>query len=557
MFVDFRSHDRGKEIEADIAVVGAGPAGISLAQTFLGTQTRVCLIESGDTGRSGEIQELAAGEVAGQPYFTLDTCRFRRFGGSLNGWPSLLRHASTVIAPMAPIDFAVRSWVPHSGWPIAPEALEPFYAHAQSLFRAGPWNYAPEAYEGDRQFLAFDPRLLATTIWQSIRDFNWGDHWGNSFRRAANITVLTNATAVEILTDDTAHVAHGLRVFTLGGEQGTVRARSIVLAAGGLENARLLLLSRHYAKTGLGNGADVVGRYFMEHPHTFTASVEFAGDRDWLSSYKDLLVNGTGVRAGIATSATAQRQLEILNHSAIIVDRFLVAGEQESASYLAAKELIMQLVTRRVSTSSLRHLATLLRDVPTAMRGIRRHRAGRTGALYTRSEQSPNPDSRITLSSQRDRLGLPQAKLTWRLNRLDKLTVRRSVELIGREFERLGVGRVTPDDWLTADEDSWPDFVRGGYHHLGTTRMGTDPRTSVVDPHCQVHGLANLYVAGSSVFPTGSHVNPTFTIVALALRLARHLKLELDKPAVATARAKRPAVARTRRRQALGAPSVH
>ena len=194
----------------------------------------------------------------------------------------------------------------------------------------------------------------------------------------------------------------------------------------------------------------------------------------------------------------------------------------------------MQLVTRRLGKSSVNHLATILGDLPTAIRGIKEHRAGRTGALYTRSEQSPNPDSRVTLSDQRDRFGLPRAKLTWRLNSLDKLTVRKSVELIAQEFERLHIGRVTPDRWLVSDDRTWPDFVRGGYHHLGTTRMGSNPRTSVVNSDCRVHGLANLYVAGSSVFPTGSHVNPTLTITALALRLAQHLKLELNRPSIAT-----------------------
>jgi choline dehydrogenase-like flavoprotein len=222
-----------------------------------------------------------------------------------------------------------------------------------------------------------------------------------------------------------------------------------------------------------------------------------------------------------------------LNHSAIVVDRFLARGDQESAGYLAAKELIMQLVTRRLDQSSAKHLATILRDLPTAVRGIKEHRAGRTGALYTRSEQSPNRDSRITLSDQRDRFGLPHAKLVWRLNSLDKLTIRKSVELIAGEFERLHLARVRPDRWLVSDDHTWPNFVRGGYHHLGTTRMGSNLRTSVVNADCRIHGLANLYVAGSSVFSTGSHVNPTLTITALALRLAQHLKRELSRPTLA------------------------
>jgi choline dehydrogenase-like flavoprotein len=194
----------------------------------------------------------------------------------------------------------------------------------------------------------------------------------------------------------------------------------------------------------------------------------------------------------------------------------------------------MQLVTRRIDRSSVKHLATILRDLPTAVRGIKEYRAGHTGALYTRSEQSPNRDSRVTLADQRDRFGLPRARLIWRLSGLDKLTIRKSVDLIAQEFERLHLARVRPDRWLVSDDHTWPDFVRGGYHHLGTTRMGSNLRTSVVNADCRVHGLANLYIAGSSVFPTGSHVNPTLTITALALRLAQHLKRELNRLTVAT-----------------------
>jgi choline dehydrogenase-like flavoprotein len=534
MFIDLRSYPLADSVEYDIAIVGAGPAGIALAQTFLGTPTRLCLIESGDTTHSSAAQELAVGENAGQSYFTLDTCRFRRFGGSLNGWPPILRHAGTVIAPMTEIDFVRRPWVPDSGWPINLQTLEPYYAHAQSMFATGPWNYAPAAYEGDRRFLHYDPDLLVTTIWQSISGFNWGDYWGKSFQCAPNITVLTNATATEILTDDTGQVARGLRVCALTGNAEDVRARVIVLAAGGIENARLLLLSHHHTEAGLGNRYGVVGRYFMEHPHTFSASVTFRGERTWLNAYKDFQVNGHGLRAGIATSAKAQRNFKLLNHSAILVDRFLAVGDQESAGYMAAKELIMQLVARRLDKSSMKRVATIARHLPTIIRGINERRAGRTGALYTRSEQSPNRDSRVTLSDRRDGFGLRRAKLIWRLNSLDKWTIKKSVELIAHEFERLGIGQVTPDHWLVSDDNSWPDFVRGGYHHLGTTRMGSNPRSSVVDPNCQVHGIANLYVAGSSVFPTGSHVNPTLTITALALRLAQHLKSELNRHAAIT-----------------------
>ncbi len=144
--------------------------------------------------------------------------------------------------------------------------------------------------------------------------------------------------------------------------------------------------------------------------------------------------------------------------------------------------------------------------------------------LYTRLEQTPNPDSRTVLTAEQDRFGLKRIALDWRLSELDKLSLRRSQELIGAEFGRLGVARLRIDDWVLAEDNNWPDDLQGGYHHMGTARMSGDPKQGVVDRDCRVHGIDNLYVAGSAVFPTSGWVNPTLTIVALALRLADHLK---------------------------------
>ena len=144
--------------------------------------------------------------------------------------------------------------------------------------------------------------------------------------------------------------------------------------------------------------------------------------------------------------------------------------------------------------------------------------------FYTRLEQCPNPDSRVKLIGEQDALGLNRIALDWQLTDLDKRSLRRSQELIGAEFGRLGVGRFKLDDWLLADDNSWPEDLHGGHHHMGTCRMSDDPKRGVVDRDCRVHGFDNLYVAGSAVYPTTGYVNPTLTVVALALRLADHLK---------------------------------
>jgi choline dehydrogenase-like flavoprotein len=144
--------------------------------------------------------------------------------------------------------------------------------------------------------------------------------------------------------------------------------------------------------------------------------------------------------------------------------------------------------------------------------------------MMTRQEQAPNPDSRVTLSTEKDALGVPRAKLDWRVTDLDKRSIRTFYQLLGREMGRSGTGRVQIKDWLLSDDKTWPSFISGGWHHLGTTRMSADPKQGVVDANCKVHGIANLYIGGAAVYATAGAVNPTLTLVALSLRLADHLR---------------------------------
>jgi choline dehydrogenase-like flavoprotein len=148
----------------------------------------------------------------------------------------------------------------------------------------------------------------------------------------------------------------------------------------------------------------------------------------------------------------------------------------------------------------------------------------RTFRLFSRQEQAPNPASRVTLAAERDAMGVPRVRFDWRLTALDKRSMRTFYAVLGREVGRQGAGRVQVLEWLRDDDVTWPAFVSGGWHHMGTTRMHPDPTRGVVDADCRVHGVANLYVAGASVYPTSGSANPTLTLVALALRLADHLK---------------------------------
>ena len=145
--------------------------------------------------------------------------------------------------------------------------------------------------------------------------------------------------------------------------------------------------------------------------------------------------------------------------------------------------------------------------------------------MFTRIEQAPNPDCRVTLDAERDGLGVPRADLHWELSSLEKRSIRKIYELLGQEVGRAGVGRIKLMDYLTDQKDqSWPSFTGGGWHHMGTTRMSDDPKQGVVDADCKVHGISNLFIAGSSCFTTAGAANPTLTLVALTLRLSDHIK---------------------------------
>src|SRR5882762_6844211 len=144
--------------------------------------------------------------------------------------------------------------------------------------------------------------------------------------------------------------------------------------------------------------------------------------------------------------------------------------------------------------------------------------------LFTRMEQSPNPNSRIQLDHERDELGVPRATLDWQLSSIDKRSIRKLHEVIGEEVGRSELGRVRLMDWLQEETNEWPSTLGGGWHHMGTTRMTDDPKDGVVDANCKVFGIQNLYMAGSSCFPTSGSANPTLTLLALTFRLSEHLK---------------------------------
>src|SRR5215470_1587204 len=525
MFLDLRQVPDGTTLEADLCIVGAGAAGITIARQFIGRPIAILVIESGGLEFDEATQSLYRGAIVGRPYFDLDVTRLRYFGGSTNHWGGWC-------APLHDIDFEARDWVPHSGWPIARRDLESYYSAAQLLVEIGPPTYDPLIWQDDKHhFPPFLPERMVTQIMQlSEPATHFGARYRDDLAKADNVRVLLNANALGVDSNVGATSVEGVRLATLSGVRATVHARAVIVACGGLETPRVLLLSNNVVPAGLGNHHDLVGRFFMEHPHIVTGSLFATDAGTWHHGLSQRFVKyGTLIQPVIATSPVAQREEGMLGYSANFETPVAL-----SAGYPAYRHIRDSLANRRLPDHLARDVWDMVTGLDDVARGIFRatpsnpyhppYDLSRPIRFYTRLEQCPNPESRVKLIGERDALGLNRIALDWRLTELDKRSLRHSQELIGAEFGRLGVGRFKLDDWVLADDHSWPDDLHGGHHHMGTCRMSDDPKQGVVDRDCRVHGFDNLYVAGSAVYPTTGYVNPTLTVVALALRLADHLK---------------------------------
>jgi choline dehydrogenase-like flavoprotein len=325
---------------------------------------------------------------------------------------------------------------------------------------------------------------------------------------------LLHANVVNIEAAEEGHNVTALAVRTLNGRSHSVTARYYVLATGGLENARMLLLSNDVVAAGLGNQHDLVGRFFMEHPHLSDFCEIVVADLQRLPRiYRERVsANGHNVKVAFNPSERFLRERKLLNATFM----YGVAGEYRSDAPSDSPRR-----AKGLQADVLLAARRFLSDGPGPVKGGDPGYLGAWLGVGCACEQIPNPDSRVSLSDERDRLGLRKIKLDWRLTEQDRRSLVAHMRSLALEFGALGIGRTV----LKVDDDGrWPDAVAGGSHHMGTTRMHDDPRQGVVDRNCRVHGIDNLYVAGSSVFPTSGAANPTLTIVALSLRLADQLK---------------------------------
>ena len=502
MHKDARKLEDSSILEGDICIVGAGAAGISLALELNKSYKKVILLESGGFEYDESSQQLNNGTNIGQKYFPLKSSRLRLFGGTTGIW-------SGFCAPLDSIDFEDRYWIPHSGWPITKKELTPFYERAQRVLELGPYNYDPEYWES----LLGVPKLdlntseVYTKMWQKSPPTRMGEKYRNEIINSENVELYTFANLTNIDLTENAKEVRQLEVKTISGKRFNVRANCYVMACGAIQNTRQLLHANSVMKRGVGNQNDLVGRYFMEHPHVDSAEICLAEGIN-MDLYYESILSGSSFGM-LALSEQNQREKQLLNYSAQLI----------SATFDSQRNWNVDMFPE--NPKNVLAYAESLDEI----RSDRDPRKPETTyyILSTRIEQAPNSNSRITLSDTKDVFGIPEYNLDWRLSALDKKTILEANKVIGNELGKNGLGRLHLQDWLFEKEDIWSENLTGGWHHMGTTRMHNNPKKGVVDENLKVHGSTNLYIAGSSVFPTSGTANPTLTIVALSIRLADYL----------------------------------
>ncbi|MFI7586444.1 FAD-dependent oxidoreductase [Spongisporangium articulatum] len=554
----------GTVLDADVCIVGGGPAGLSVALALVAAITasgieplpeapRVVLLEAGDD----RLVQLGSGTRVsdGNPYpgGDINTTRAHYLGGTAGIWSYEMSNApgdpgdddrGCRYAPMDEVDFEARTAVPHSGWPLKRGDLDPWYEKAQPVAGLGPAQYTPEPWAGPgREVLHLDDSLVETQMFQfaGSRKFTQGVV---GRLRAAGVRLVTRADVTALETDGSGRVT-AVRWRGSDGTTGTVNARAVVLAAGGIENSRLLLRTATAAGgdagPGLGNTYDQVGRYWMEHPIVrggIIVTRPGAGLAGLLGLYdahwQDSATGPVKVMAKFSINPTVVRERGLVSTALLLLPRADAMASPGFQAFTALRSPTFRAASPLAKAKVAATVLTRPQDLLNA-RAAMQSQPGVDLSGWTQSpeapglnvfemvhqtEQTPDPSNRIVLGRDLDAHGRQEPVLHWHWSDDDQRRVTQSRDLYAQAFANAGLGRLMQGDW----DGGRPRMTYSTHHHMGGTRISPDDRTGVVDADCRVHGSPNVFVAGSSVFPTGGSVNPTLTIVALSVRLGEHLR---------------------------------
>ena len=461
---------------ADFCVVGSGPAGMTLALELDRYGRSVILLEGGAVGMSLDSQELYKADIIGDHYVPLDAARLRYLGGTSGHWGGWCM-------PLTEFAFQKKPDFQDACWPIQKKDLDPFLERASSVLDV----------RLPKSDVVLDSEFGITEFSISLSKVRFGQRYREALNSSKNITCVINANLTGLKTNSQRVLS--VTATNFSGQSATLRAKHFILAMGGIENSRMLMWCNHQASGRLVDPRAPLGRYWMEHPSYLVghALVDFKIPK---SDYyiPQLLLRFTDAvirKLSMLECAIELQEISSVGTKGLLKDLACVAPKiGEWAASLAQKNIVCG------------------------------------AALVAGWEQEPLWSNHVKLSeTKRDRFGVPMVELHWKKSERDRLTLQKGLTHFNDYLMTKNRGRIRAEDWVFA-KDGYP--IRGddgvSYHHMGGTRMADSVEKGVVDSNCRVYGQDNLYVAGSSVFPSGGDANPTLTIVQLSLRLAEHLR---------------------------------
>jgi choline dehydrogenase-like flavoprotein len=496
----------GHTLTADVCVVGAGPVGLTLADALRRRGRTVAVVESGRHPASAAHDDLNIADVHGPLGQDLRVTRVRGVGGTANVWnTTAYRSVWAKVVPLDPIDYQARDWIESSGWPFDEEEMRRWYARAHLACGIGPFDYSDERWrDAAHPSLDLHGGLLSDAAYQCVEASRFTVELPALLRETPNVTLLRGATVTGFDRDADGAI-RSARWRSITGIGGTVRATSFVLAMGGIENARMLLVDAR-ARGDASAEASWTGRGFMGHPRDVT--IDLMTRAPVLELVPGFYTphrgpDGVTVLGRLALCSTVQRELETSNASVQLVN------------YDEMRRIAVEDWQERWRWVPLRAVRKLSRLALPVFAKARRTARGTRYRVIINLEERPHRDNRVVLTEAVDALGMPRAALHWRWHEGDERSRVAIRQVVVGELLRLGLGRVR----VRADRPLDPD----AHHHVGTTRMHLEPSLGVVDADCRVHGERNLFVVGSSVFPTAGWANPTLTAIAIGLRCAERL----------------------------------
>lgn len=481
MFVDVSALESGALLRTRVCVVGSGPAGMTAAVTLANKGFDVILVEAGGRYRTAESQAQFAGEVIGDRYYDLSAARLRMFGGTSNHWGGYC-------IPLDYHDFEPHPKFPETGWPIRRNELDLYLEGACEVLEI------PNSFEEE----LVTPSLRRTRF-QFSPPVIFSHKYDEFCRDSDRLRVCLNSALVDLAFEDGA--IKSALVKAADGREFSVEAECFLLCAGAIENSRLLLWINQRNGGRLVQDSRTLGRYWMEHPHANVG--EFL-----IEAGPEFFYDGPPFTrmASFALTKQAQYDLSVLNADLLI----------EETAYSETKGLIADLLCYAPALGE-RLMGLLDKNLVCGAR-VRSH-----------WEQEPRFENHVALDSTKsDDLGMPRVKLHWQKTEADRRTIVVTANEFAKQLAKSDLGRVRLVDWVIDDGPIAPQQFMGGWHHMGGTRMSDSPEQGIVDPNLRVHGTRNLYVGGSSVFPSGGYANSTLTIVQLSLRLSDEIERRLS-----------------------------